>query len=75
MVQGPQNYWKTIDVNGQSAKKHSMVMISTKTIEHCNSLFEIIGIFNGRFKLIEIFNGEYLWMNIIKCFLLLTIAL
>ena len=26
------NHWKTIDRNGQTAKKHSMVMVSSKTI-------------------------------------------
>ena len=28
------NHWKTIDGNGQTAKKHSMVMVSSKTIEN-----------------------------------------
>ena len=27
-----ENHWKTIDGNGQTAKKHSMVMVSSKTI-------------------------------------------
>ena len=28
------NHWKTIDGNGQTAKKHSMVMVASKTIEN-----------------------------------------
>ena len=28
------NHWKTIDCNGQTTKKHSMVMVASKTIEN-----------------------------------------
>ena len=28
------NHWKTIDGNGQTAKKHSMVIVASKTIEN-----------------------------------------
>ena len=34
MVATSKNHRKTIDSNGQTAKKHSMVMVSSKTIEN-----------------------------------------
>jgi hypothetical protein len=34
MVATSKNHRKTIDGNGQTAQKHSMVMISSKTIEN-----------------------------------------
>ena len=40
-------HWKNICVNGQSTKNHSMVMVSSKTIEICNSTCKTVNIFNG----------------------------
>ena len=34
------NHWKTIDGNGQTAKKHSMVIFSSKTIENLQWLLQ-----------------------------------
>ena len=34
------NHWKTIGGNGQTAKKHSMVMVSSKTIENVQWLLQ-----------------------------------
>ena len=39
------NQWsKNPNVNGQTTEKHSMVMVSSKTIEHCNDLSKTIEI-------------------------------
>ena len=57
MVGRPKNHWKTIDVNGQSTQKHSMVMISSKTIENWNGLSKTIEVFNGPLKFMEISHG------------------
>ena len=57
MVERPKNHWKTIDVNGQSTQKHSMVMISSKTIENWNGLSKTIEVFNGLFKFMENSHG------------------
>ena len=46
MVKKIKNHWKTIDCNGQTPKKHSMVMVSWKLLK----------IYNGLFKTIEIYN-------------------
>ena len=51
------NHWKTIDGNGQTAKKHSMVMVSSKTIENLQWSLQTIEIFNGFLKTIELVNG------------------
>ena len=53
------NHWKTIDSNGQTAEKHSMVMVSSKTIENLqwslqnqihNGFLKTIGLVNGPLK-------------------------
>ena len=55
----PKPLTKIIDVNGQSAKKHTMVIVPSKTIEN----------YNGLAKTIEIFNGLFTSIQIINCFL------
>ena len=35
-----ENHWKTIDTNGWALKKHSMVMVSSKTIENLQWLLQ-----------------------------------
>ena len=59
MVARPKNHWKTIDANGQSTKKHSMVMVSPKIIEVFNGLFKTIEMFNGLFQINEESNVLY----------------
>ena len=59
MVEQSKNHWQTIDLNGQNAKKHSMVMVSSKNIEHGNGLSQTSEIINGLFKFIGIFNGFF----------------
>ena len=53
------NHWKTIDSNGQTAEKYSMVMVSSKTIENLqwslqnqihNGFLKTIGLVNGPLK-------------------------
>ena len=54
MVARPKIIEKTIDGNGQTAKKHSMVIVPQKTLK----------ISNGPFKTIEIFNGFLNTLNL-----------
>ena len=51
------NHRKTIDCNGQTPKKHSMVMVSSKPLKIYNGLFKTIEIYNGFLKTIKLVNG------------------
>ena len=57
MVATSKNHHKTIGGNGQTAKKHSMVMVSSKTLKICNGQFKTIEIYNGFLKTIGLVNG------------------
>ena len=51
------NHWKTIGGNGQTAKKHSMVMVSSKTIENLQWLLQNHWNLQWFPKTIELVNG------------------
>ena len=51
------NHRKTIDGNGQTAKKHSMVMVSSKTIENLQWLLQNHWNLQWFPKTIELVNG------------------
>ena len=56
MVATSKNHRKTIDGNGQTAQKHSMVMVSSKTIENLQWSLQN-QIHNGFLKTIGLVNG------------------